>query len=120
MFHSFVFREEVGDDNDDDEGMDLDQSKQDAEVAQALAAADALGKGSKGTHPETDSIADALKELDMDNYDEEDDGNSILENCLKHCFLFVIFSYFPHLQMSLIYIHLTILLSFICFIYKLL
>ncbi|XP_027169100.1 uncharacterized WD repeat-containing protein C17D11.16 [Coffea eugenioides] len=76
-------REEVGDDNDDDEGMDLDQSKQDAEVAQALAAADALGKGSKGTHPETDSIADALKELDMDNYDEEDDGFELFGEGLR-------------------------------------
>ncbi|CDP14385.1 unnamed protein product [Coffea canephora] len=76
-------REEVGDDNDDDEGMDLDQSKQDAEVAQALAAADALGKGSKGTHPETDSIADALKELDMDNYDEEDDGVELFGEGLR-------------------------------------
>ncbi|KAL3517575.1 hypothetical protein ACH5RR_020164 [Cinchona calisaya] len=61
-------------DNAKEEGMDLDGSKRDDEIAQALAAADALGKGSRGTHPETDSITDALKELDMDNYDEEDDG----------------------------------------------
>lgn len=62
---------------DDDEEMDLDASKRDDEIVQALAAADALGKGSNGTNPETDSVIDGLKELDMDNYDDEDDGISI-------------------------------------------
>lgn len=54
---------------EDDEDMEVDALKQD-EVAHALAAASTLGC----TNLETDSIEDALKELDMDHYDEEDDG----------------------------------------------
>ncbi|KAL2471293.1 Transducin/WD40 repeat-like superfamily protein [Abeliophyllum distichum] len=58
---------------EDDEEMEVVALKQD-EVAHALAAANALGMASKSTNPETEGIADALKELDMDGYDEEDDG----------------------------------------------
>ncbi|CAI9784857.1 unnamed protein product [Fraxinus pennsylvanica] len=66
-------RREDSEDAEDDEDMEVDALMQD-EVAHAMAAANALGKASKSTNPETDSIADALKELDMDYYDEEDDG----------------------------------------------
>lgn len=44
------------------------------ERARALSVADALGKASKSSRLETDSLTDALRELDMDNYDDEDDG----------------------------------------------
>ncbi|CAA3006169.1 uncharacterized WD repeat-containing -like [Olea europaea subsp. europaea] len=57
-----------------DEDMDSNESQLNDEVAHALVAADALGKASKSTNPITDSITDALKDLEMDRYDEEDDG----------------------------------------------
>ncbi|XP_022134698.1 uncharacterized WD repeat-containing protein C17D11.16 [Momordica charantia] len=62
------------DDAVEDKGMDVDDSK-DEEIANALAVAQALGKSSESTKSETkyDDIADGLKELDMDNYDDEDD-----------------------------------------------
>ncbi|XP_059650930.1 uncharacterized WD repeat-containing protein C17D11.16-like isoform X1 [Cornus florida] len=61
---------------DDDEFMNVDAAKQADEVAHALAAADALGKASKNTTSETnfENITDGLRELDMEHYDEEDDG----------------------------------------------
>jgi len=40
-------------------------------VAQALTVADAVGKASNGN---TDDITAALKDLDMDHYDDEDEG----------------------------------------------
>lgn len=56
--------------------MDVDASKQTDEVTHALAVADALGKSSKNNKSAAkfDDITDGLKELDMDNYDEEDEG----------------------------------------------
>lgn len=66
------------DDDEEDEGTDVGMSKQDEEIAHALVAAEALGKGSKITNSESDSIADAFEKLDMDNYDEENDGTSFL------------------------------------------
>ncbi|KAH7569531.1 hypothetical protein JRO89_XS06G0180100 [Xanthoceras sorbifolium] len=61
---------------EDDEDMDVDAAKQTDEVSQALAVADALGKTSKSKNSGTkfDDIADGLKELDMDHYDDEDEG----------------------------------------------
>lgn len=52
----------------------------DEEIVNALAVAQALGKSSETTNLETkyDDIAEGLKELDMDNYDNEDDGILIL------------------------------------------
>lgn len=64
----------VDDDNNDDERM----SNQDEDIAHALVAADALGRGSKSTNTDPDHISEALEKLDMDNYDEEDDGNLYL------------------------------------------
>lgn len=58
----------------DDEDMDVEYVKEADEVAQALLVANALEKSSKtikGTNFQ--DIEDGLRELDMDNYDEEDD-----------------------------------------------
>lgn len=54
--------------------MDVEYVKEADEVAQALLVANALEKSSKtikGTNFQ--DIEDGLRELDMDNYDEEDD-----------------------------------------------
>ncbi|KAL1541949.1 hypothetical protein AAHA92_26100 [Salvia divinorum] len=59
---------------DDDEDMSDDEFGQDDDLSNALSAANALGKAIKTGNPEADSLTDALKELDMDNYDDEDDG----------------------------------------------
>lgn len=64
-----------GESEEDDEDMEVDAAKQHDEVAHALVAADALGKPSKSTSGSAfQDIADGLRELDMENYDEEDDG----------------------------------------------
>lgn len=66
-----------GSDEDEEEiGEDVDQI---SEVDRAKAVAEAFGKSSKSKNAsslsmELDDVADGLKELDMDNYDEEDDG----------------------------------------------
>ncbi|PIN14571.1 WD40 repeat-containing protein [Handroanthus impetiginosus] len=65
---------EENENEENDENMNLDASQQDDELPRALSAANALGNGSKSSKAETDSLTDALKELDMDNYSEEDDG----------------------------------------------
>lgn len=77
------------DDAVEDKGMDVDDSK-DEEIANALAVAQALGKSSESTKSETkyDDIADGLKELDMDNYDDEDDGILILSFNYPYCFFY--------------------------------
>ncbi|XP_057532181.1 uncharacterized WD repeat-containing protein C17D11.16-like [Amaranthus tricolor] len=54
------------DGEDDDGDMDLDTSKEIDEALLASAAAQALGK-------ESNDIADAFKELDMDHYDDDDE-----------------------------------------------
>ncbi|XP_076936945.1 uncharacterized protein LOC143604307 [Bidens hawaiensis] len=54
-----------------DEDMNVDASKQSAEIEQALGAANALGGSS---FPD---IADGLRELNMDDYDNEDDAVDI-------------------------------------------
>lgn len=51
--------------------MDDETNKKDDEVAQALNVADAIGKG---TTEKCDDITLGLKELDMDHYDDEDEG----------------------------------------------
>lgn len=63
------------DDEVDEEDMDVEDAN-DEEIANALAVAQALGKSSESTKSETkyDDIAEGLKELDMDHYDDEDDG----------------------------------------------
>ncbi|VFQ96911.1 unnamed protein product [Cuscuta campestris] len=69
-----VFSIQWRDVDEDDGDMGSDASEEEDEVAHVLAAADALGMTLKDTKAEFDGIADALKELDMDNYDDEDDG----------------------------------------------
>ncbi|KAF2285004.1 hypothetical protein GH714_034587 [Hevea brasiliensis] len=61
---------------ENDEDMDVDTAKQTDEVTHALAVADALGGTTKNKNSVTkfDDITDGLKELDMDHYDEEDEG----------------------------------------------
>lgn len=44
-----------------------------AEQARAVAAALGVEKGRRPSKKSTDALADGLAELDMDNYDEEDD-----------------------------------------------
>ncbi|KAB5547592.1 hypothetical protein DKX38_010998 [Salix brachista] len=73
------FKTRSGEDSGSEEGdqeMDVDAAKQTGEVSQALAVANALGRSSKVNKSETklDDIADGLQELDMDKYDEEEDG----------------------------------------------
>lgn len=67
-----------GDDDreEDDENMEVDPSQRDDEVAKALSAAYTLGKKSKKAQSDAplEDLADDLKELDMDGYDEEDEG----------------------------------------------
>ncbi|KAF3794798.1 putative WD repeat-containing protein [Nymphaea thermarum] len=60
----------------EDEEMNIDATKSTDEVSNALAAADALGKSSgyKGSTGNFEDITDGLRELDMDNYDDEDEG----------------------------------------------
>ncbi|XP_028120438.1 uncharacterized protein LOC114317844 [Camellia sinensis] len=71
------FEESANEDHDED--MVIDAAKQGDEVARALVAADALGKASLSTTsvPFQD-IADSLQELDMEHYDEEDDGVELI------------------------------------------
>ena len=71
---------------EDDEIMDADAAKQDDTVAHALAAADALGKTPKNSGTSFLDITDGLKELDMDHYDDEDDGISISKTLCWGCF----------------------------------
>ncbi|GAB2286730.1 hypothetical protein Dimus_021126 [Dionaea muscipula] len=62
-------------DYEEDGDMDVDDSRQATEVAHASAAAAVLGKNSS-------DIADALRELDMDHYDDEDDGVKLFSRLL--------------------------------------
>ncbi|KAI3756161.1 hypothetical protein L1987_55977 [Smallanthus sonchifolius] len=66
---------EEGDD-EDNEDMSVDASKQPAEIEQASSAANALGKKASGSS--FPDIADGLNELNMDDYDDEDDVIDIL------------------------------------------
>ncbi|XP_047335598.1 uncharacterized WD repeat-containing protein C17D11.16-like isoform X2 [Impatiens glandulifera] len=76
--HALNEREIDGEDDADmdDADMDDDSSKQADEVAQAKAAAEALGKPSKTIDSDIRSIADGLEELDMEHYDDEDDDDA--------------------------------------------
>lgn len=71
-----------------DEDMSVDVSKQPAEIEQALGAANAMGKlsiGKAGGSTHTD-IADGLDELNMDDYDDEDDAIDIFGSGLGDTF----------------------------------
>lgn len=73
-----VIIDSVDGSNEDEEEIEED-GNQISEVDHAKAVAEAFGKSSKSktassSSMEVDEVADGLKELDMDNYDEEDDG----------------------------------------------
>lgn len=65
-----------GEDGEDDEGQDYEDEEMDGEsssadpVGAALAAAKALG----GNESKVDVLASGLADLDMDHYDDEDEG----------------------------------------------
>nr|UUJ75346.1 WD40 transcription factor [Juglans regia] len=65
-----------GDSEEDDEDMNVDAAKEADEAAHALEVADALGRTSNNTNSGTgfDDVTNSLRELDMEHYDEEDDG----------------------------------------------
>ncbi|KAK7320267.1 hypothetical protein VNO77_29588 [Canavalia gladiata] len=57
--------------SEDEDEVEADANKHSDEVAQALTVASAIGKASAENY---DDITLALKDLDMDHYDEEDEG----------------------------------------------
>ena len=63
--------------NEDEEEENEEDGEEISEVDHAKAVAEALGKSSKSkavsSSMEVDKVSQGLKELDMDNYDEEDD-----------------------------------------------
>ncbi|GMH10507.1 hypothetical protein Nepgr_012348 [Nepenthes gracilis] len=83
---AFNVDREDGDYEDDDGDMDVDAVKLADEVAHASAAAEVLGKASN-------DITDALRELDMENYDNEDDGIELFSKGLGD-------SYYPSNDMD--------------------
>lgn len=91
MYVLGLYSEDSG--TDEEEKMDVDADETKGELAQALILADALGKTSKSKNLVTDleDVADGLKELDMDHYDEEDDG--ILLALFLIIFLYLSFVY---------------------------
>ncbi|CAH8276112.1 unnamed protein product [Arabidopsis lyrata] len=73
----------------EDEEEETDDEEENGDVAHAKAIAKEFGKSSKSKNAssssssmEVDEVADGLKELDMDNYDEEDDGIEIFSSGL--------------------------------------
>ncbi|KDP27722.1 hypothetical protein JCGZ_19981 [Jatropha curcas] len=79
---------ESGSEEDDDEDMEVDTSKQTDEAKQALAIADALGRTPKNKKPITkfDDITDGLKEVDLHNYNEEDEGIELFSKGLGNLY----------------------------------
>lgn len=67
-----------GESEDDGGEMDAETTSEGGEVSQALEVAKALGRASKVTKSGSkyDDITEGLKELDMEHYDDEDDGIS--------------------------------------------
>jgi len=65
--------------SNDTEEEETEDEEENGEVAHAKAVAEEFGKSSKSKNVSSsmeldDEVAEGLKELDMDNYDEEDDG----------------------------------------------
>ncbi|XP_058196458.1 uncharacterized WD repeat-containing protein C17D11.16-like [Rhododendron vialii] len=79
ILKSNLEKSEESENEEQDEGMDAEAAKKGEEVSQALAAADALGKASKSTTSSSNfqDITDGLQELNMEDYDDEDDGIDI-------------------------------------------
>ncbi|GAV65283.1 WD40 domain-containing protein [Cephalotus follicularis] len=81
MINSGAFERSGSDDDENDDEMDVNAAEHTDEVVQALAVAKTLGKGStnKTSGTKFDDITDGLRELDMDNYDEEDEDDDGIE-----------------------------------------
>jgi periodic tryptophan protein 1 len=62
--------------SEDEEEMDVDAGKGD-EVLRAHAAANALNKDQDGQSSVVQDISNGLRELDMDHYDDEDEGSNL-------------------------------------------
>ncbi|KAF7121280.1 hypothetical protein RHSIM_Rhsim13G0025400 [Rhododendron simsii] len=79
ILKSNLEKSEESENEEQDEGMDAEAAKKGEEVSQALAAADALGKASKSTTSSSNfqDLTDGLQELNMEDYDDEDDGIDI-------------------------------------------
>ena len=74
-----------GSEDEGDEEMDVEMSKLSEEAAHALAAAKALSQNKgDGSSNNFQDVTDALGELDMEHYDDEDEGIIIFFNFL--CF----------------------------------
>ncbi|XP_042411551.1 uncharacterized WD repeat-containing protein C17D11.16-like [Zingiber officinale] len=86
---------EKGGDSDVEEGedMDVDASIEEDEVVHALAAAKALSNKADKSSSCFPDIADSLRELDMDHYDDEDDGIELFSTGLGN-------SYYPSNDMD--------------------
>ncbi|CAB78892.1 putative protein [Arabidopsis thaliana] len=78
LIESGAFARNVEGSNEDEEEEIEEDGEEISEVDHAKAVAEALGKSSKSkavsSSMEVDEVSQGLKELDMDNYDEEDDG----------------------------------------------
>ncbi|VVB12529.1 unnamed protein product [Arabis nemorensis] len=84
LIESGAFARSVDGSHEDEEEVEED-GNQISEVDHAKAVAEAFGKSSKSktsTSMEVDEVAEGLKELDMDNYDEEDDGIELFSSGL--------------------------------------
>ncbi|KAL9287344.1 putative transcription factor WD40-like family [Arabidopsis thaliana] len=71
--------------SNDTEEEETEDEEENGEVAHAKAVAEEFGKSSKSKNVSSsmeldDEVAEGLKELDMDNYDEEDDGIEIFSS----------------------------------------
>lgn len=77
LIESGAFARNVEGSNEDEEEEIEEDGEEISEVDHAKAVAEALGKSSKSkavsSSMEVDEVSQGLKELDMDNYDEEDD-----------------------------------------------
>ncbi|KAK9077795.1 hypothetical protein SSX86_006133 [Deinandra increscens subsp. villosa] len=69
---------------ENNEDMSVDASKQPTEIEQALGAANAVGKKAGGSN--FPDIADGLDELNMDDYDKEDDAIDIFSMGIGNTF----------------------------------
>ncbi|KAE9460602.1 hypothetical protein C3L33_07508, partial [Rhododendron williamsianum] len=85
ILKSNLEKSEESENEEQDEGMDAEAAKKGEVVSQALAAADALGKASKSTTSSSNfqDITDGLQELNMEDYDDEDDDFAFLETWIN-------------------------------------
>ncbi|CAH8345826.1 unnamed protein product [Eruca vesicaria subsp. sativa] len=84
LIESGAFVGSVDGSNEDEYEIDEEEEDGDeiSEVDRAKAVAEAFGKSSnsKSSSMEVDEMSAAMKELDMDNYDEEDDGIELISS----------------------------------------